>query len=79
MLSAEGSAFVKDMGFWGGEGKGGPFPGVTTFKMKGKKIQRVSRAGFGPGDDFCPVWSFFDLLDGGAGDWTAKFHYGGKK
>jgi predicted dithiol-disulfide oxidoreductase (DUF899 family) len=81
MLSGEDSAFIEDMGFWVKKSKkneGGPLPGVTTFRLKGKSIERVSRAGFGPGDDFCSVWHLFDLLKGGAGEWTAKFKYGGK-
>jgi predicted dithiol-disulfide oxidoreductase (DUF899 family) len=77
MLSAHGGTFIKDMGFWSEDGKNpGPLPGVSTFRLKGGKIQRVSRAGFGPGDDFCPVWPLLDLLKDGADGWTAKFEYG---
>jgi hypothetical protein len=68
------------MGFWSDGGKfKGPHPGVSTFRLaKGGKIQRVSRAGFGPGDDFCPVWSLFDLLQDGSAGWGAQFEYGAK-
>lgn len=76
MLSAHGTSFIKDMGFWAEDGKkSGPIPGVSTFRLKDGKIHRVSRAGFGPGDDFCPVWPLFDLLKDGSEGWTAKFHY----
>jgi predicted dithiol-disulfide oxidoreductase (DUF899 family) len=76
MLSAHGSSFVKDAGFWSEKGDyKGPKPGVSTYRLKGGKIQRVSRAGFGPGDDFCAVWPLFDLLKGGADGWSAKFDY----
>ena len=30
---------------------------------------RVSDTGFSPGDDFCTLWHFFDLLPGGVGNW----------
>lgn len=76
MLSGHGSSFIKDMGFWRTKGKmSGPQPGVSTYRLKNGKVIRVSRAGFGPGDDFCSVWHLFDLLKDGANGWEAKFTY----
>ena len=48
---------------------------MSTFKRKGGKIVRVSDTAMGPGDDFCSVWHFFDLLPDGANGWQPKFKY----
>ena len=74
MYSTQGSSFNKDMGFE--NEKGGPQPGVSTFhKEENGQIVRVSKAGFGPGDDFCTVWHLLDLLADGAAGWEPKFKY----
>jgi len=74
MVSHQDTTFRKDMGFE--DKKGGPQPGVSTFqKDKKGKITHVACASFGPGDDYCSLWSLFDLLPGGAKGWAAKFHY----
>ena len=68
MVSSKGSSLFKDMGFEDDEGK--PTPGVSTFhKTGGGRIERYGRASFGPGDKFCSVFSFYDLLpqENGAG------------
>ena len=39
------------------------------------KIYRASRAEFGPGDNFCAVWHFFDLLPEGIDGWQPKLNY----
>jgi predicted dithiol-disulfide oxidoreductase (DUF899 family) len=76
MLSGHGSTFIRDAGFWADKGDfSGPLPGVSTYAKEKGKIYRVSRTGFGPGDDFCGVWHLFDLLKNGADGWTAKFSY----
>jgi hypothetical protein len=46
-----------------------------VFRREGQKILRVSDAAWKPGDDFCTVWHFFDLLPGGAAGWAPKFSY----
>ncbi|RDS81167.1 DUF899 domain-containing protein [Dyella monticola] len=66
MVSHAGSSFAKDMGYV--SGKGGWLPGVSVFRRENEAIVRVSDTGFSPGDDFCSLWHFFDLLPGGAGE-----------
>jgi predicted dithiol-disulfide oxidoreductase (DUF899 family) len=74
MVSAQGTTFNKDMGFEGADG--GPWPGVTTFHREPDgKVVRVASAPFGPGDDFCIVWPFVDLLADGQGGWEPKYKY----
>ncbi len=80
MYSAEGSAFIKDMGFQqeDGEFMSGYQPGVSVFHKNGDgSIVRVSKDDFGPGDLYCGVWHLFDLLPGGSGDWGPQFDYSG--
>jgi hypothetical protein len=68
MVSDRGGDFTSDMGFK--TEKDGYWPGVSAFhKNEDGTIDRTGKAVFGPGDDFCPPWHFFDLLQGGAGDW----------
>ncbi len=43
------------------------------FNLDKGKILRVSDAPWSPGDDFCTVWHFFDLLPDGAAGWFPKF------
>jgi predicted dithiol-disulfide oxidoreductase (DUF899 family) len=68
MISHVGSTFAADMGFV--SAKGGWIPGVSVFKRNGGTIARVSDTTFSPGDDYCTLWHFFDLLPGGAGNWS---------
>jgi predicted dithiol-disulfide oxidoreductase (DUF899 family) len=64
MASAKGSTMFRDLGFE--DGQGHLYPGTSTFlKAKDGTIRRHASAPFGPGDKFCSVWSFFDLLPAG--------------
>ena len=72
MLSANESRFTHDLGFQNEEYI---MPGFPTFRKKDGKIYRIGYSYFGPGDLFCSLWHMFGLLDGGAGDWEAKFEY----
>ncbi|HEY6803366.1 MAG TPA: DUF899 family protein [Pyrinomonadaceae bacterium] len=74
VYSAAGTTFIDDMGF--NDEKEGLMPGVSVFtKESDGKIYRVSRAEFGPGDDFCATWHFFDLLPEGVNGWEPRFSY----
>ena len=70
MVSHAGTSFAADMGYV--SAKGGWMPGVSVFRRDGGTILRVSDPGFSPGDDFCTLWHFFDLLPGGVGEWPAS-------
>lgn len=65
MVSHADSRFAADMGYV--SEKGGWMPGVSVFRREGDAIMRVSDTGFSPGDDFCTLWHFFDMLPGGVG------------
>lgn len=67
VVSSNGSSFKEDIGF----AKGKQYmPGVTVFRRdENGGIYQGARAFFGPGDDFCAVWPFFDLLPSGYEDY----------
>lgn len=73
MVSTGGGSFAADMGFANAAGK--PMPGVSAFQKDGDRIVRVSASPFDEGDEFCPVWRFFDLLPEGADGWRAQRSY----
>jgi predicted dithiol-disulfide oxidoreductase (DUF899 family) len=74
VYSTQGTSFVDDMGF--DDEAEGLMPGVSVFtKEADGKIYRVSRAEFAPGDNFCAVWHFFDLLPEGIDGWEPKLSY----
>jgi predicted dithiol-disulfide oxidoreductase (DUF899 family) len=72
MVSHAGSSFAADMG---SRGVNRWLPGISVFERRGQQIVRVADASFSPGDDFCTLWHFFDLLPGGAGDWRPRLKY----
>jgi predicted dithiol-disulfide oxidoreductase (DUF899 family) len=73
MVSHQGTTFAADMGYRSDQGRWRP--GVSVFKRAGSQILRVSDAAWSPGDDFCTVWHFFDLLPEGAAGWSPKLSY----
>jgi predicted dithiol-disulfide oxidoreductase (DUF899 family) len=73
MVSHMGTTFAADMGYR--SDTGGWRPGISVFKREGQKILRVSDAAWSPGDDFCSVWHYFNLLPGGAAGWMPKLSY----
>ena len=76
MVSHEGTNFAKEMGYYREyEGKPGFWPGVSVFKIQDGKVVRVSDTSFGPGDDFNPIWNFFDMIPEGPNGWDAKYSY----
>ena len=66
MVSADGTSLFKDLGF---EADGGPMPGASILHRNadGSLARQVS-VPFGPGDKFCSVFNFFELLPEQASD-----------
>lgn len=64
--SAAGTDFIFDMGYdFIKEGKHNYWPGVSVFeKNDDGRIRRVAKDYFGPGDFYCNIWHFLDLLPG---------------
>jgi predicted dithiol-disulfide oxidoreductase (DUF899 family) len=61
MYSGNDSPFIKDMGYV--TESGSYWPGASVFHKDNEgKITRISKTYFGPGDDYCSVWHFLDML-----------------
>jgi predicted dithiol-disulfide oxidoreductase (DUF899 family) len=73
MVSHQGSNFAADMGYRGDEG--GWWPGISVFQKKDGRIVRVSDQRLGPGDDFCSVYHFLDMIPDGRDGFRPKFSY----
>ncbi len=73
MVSHQNTSFAADMGYRAEDGS--CQPGISVFRRDNGRIMRVSDTDMGPGDAFCSVWHFFDMLPGGAGDWAPQFKY----
>ena len=73
MASHAGTSFAQDLGY---RSEHGWLPGVSVLQRRKGRIVRVSDQGLQPGDDFCNVWHFLDLLPEGANGWRPRFSYG---
>jgi predicted dithiol-disulfide oxidoreductase (DUF899 family) len=73
MVSHQGTNFAADMGYRGDSG--GWMPGISVFKKQGGRVLRVSDQPLGPGDDFCSVYHFFDMIPEGPAGWRPRFTY----
>ncbi len=59
LYSSKGSDFTSDLGF---EQEGSLLPGASIFSLENGTLKLKAQTYFGPGDLFCSVWSFVDLL-----------------
>jgi predicted dithiol-disulfide oxidoreductase (DUF899 family) len=72
-VSTKGTTFKDDLGFKNAEGF---WPGVSILlKEEDGTIKHYSKATFGPGDDYCSIWSLFELLPDGSRNWGPKHAY----
>ena len=64
-----GYAYDKDgVAYW--------LPGTSVFRRNPDgTIRRGARDFFRPGDSYCAVWPFFELLHEGANGWQPSFSY----
>lgn len=72
MASHENNTWAKDFGF---QGDDHIMPGVLSFTKGNGKIYFHSRTYFGPGDNYCNMWDFVDLLPKGVNGWIPKYDY----
>ena len=74
MLSYQNMDFYKELGFF--DGKDGSWPGASALiKNKDGKIYQYSKTFYGPGDNFCSMWDFNDLLPISKKMWEPKYKY----
>jgi predicted dithiol-disulfide oxidoreductase (DUF899 family) len=74
IVSTQDTTLKKDLGFE--DDQGNYHPGVSVIrKMPDGTLLHISKVPFGPGDDFCALWYFFDLLDKPDADWNPQIQY----
>lgn len=72
MVSHQNNSFIKDFGF---QREDHVMPGVMSFTKENGKLYFHSRTYFGPGDNYCNMWDFIDLLPKGISGWVPKYDY----
>lgn len=50
-------------------------PGAVVYLRHGEKILRQNACVFGPGDQYCSMWSLLGLAGLSEADWTPQFSY----
>ncbi len=71
--SSMGTTFKEDLGF---KNNTSFRPGVSILlKEEDGTIKHYTKASFGPGDQYCSIWSLFELLPDGNGNWGLKHDY----
>lgn len=50
-------------------------PGAVVYQRDGDKISRKHATMFGPGDQYCSMWSLLGLAGMSPADWTPQFSY----
>jgi predicted dithiol-disulfide oxidoreductase (DUF899 family) len=74
IYSARETEFIKDMGFLRDDGN--YVPGFSIFAKDSEgNIIRTGKDYFGPFDDYCSAWNFFQMLPSWDGNWFPKFKY----
>ena len=72
-VSTKGTTFKEDLGF---RDEKGYYPGVSIVtKEEDGSIKHFTKAAFGPGDEYCSIWSLFELLPEGSNGWGPKNNY----
>ena len=74
MVSCEDMQFYKDMDMFNGEDS--TWPGVASLiKNEDGKIFRYAKSNFGPGDNYCIMWDFNDILPVHDPVWAPEYQY----
>jgi predicted dithiol-disulfide oxidoreductase (DUF899 family) len=74
MVSVKDTSLAADLGFR--DAKGNHWPGMSVlWKTDDRKVVRVAKTGFGPGDPYSPVFNVLPLLRDGQGEWWPKLSY----
>ncbi|MDA7501692.1 DUF899 family protein [Chitinophagales bacterium] len=73
IYSHKESPFAKDMKMI--TEKGMFWPGVSSLSKTAEGIFVHHTTSFGPGDNFCNMWDFIDMLPAGVNGWKPKYKY----
>ena len=72
LASHRGGDYIREQTVYPGHDN---MPGAVLYERKDGKILRKNAVVFGPGDMFCPAWSFLAMAGLGVEDWTPQFSY----
>ena len=72
LASHGGGAYASEQTVMEGESN---MPGAVLYERSGDTITRKNAAMFGPGDQFCSMWSLLGLAGLDEGDWTPQYKY----
>jgi predicted dithiol-disulfide oxidoreductase (DUF899 family)/predicted enzyme related to lactoylglutathione lyase len=73
LVSSKENTFSQDLGF---KNEKTSMPGVSTFKKSGEgTIYHCSSAYFGPGDEYCVIYSLLDLLQAPSEDFVPQLKH----
>ncbi len=73
MYSRMNNTFAQDLGFTNEDNN--PLPGTASFSYKNGVITLHHRTYFGPGDNYCNMWDFINILPKGINNWEPKIDY----
>ena len=72
MASHGGSSYAQEQTVCPGEDN---YPGIVCYRRDGERIFRMNAASFGPGDDYCSMWSILALAGHDESSWTPQYSY----
>ncbi len=72
MASHRGGDYIREQSVVAGEAN---YPGLVCYRRDGERIFRLNATPFGPGDDFCSLWSMLSLAGEDHQSWTPQFGY----
>jgi predicted dithiol-disulfide oxidoreductase (DUF899 family) len=72
MASHGGGAYIQEQAAAAGSNN---MPGVVVYVREGDTVLRKNATAFGPGDDFCSLWSLLSLAGIGEDTWIPQYGY----
>jgi len=72
LASHSGGDYIREQSVMEGSDN---MPGAVVYTRTGDEIRRKNSGIFGPGDNFCPMWSLLGLAGVSENDWTPQYTY----
>lgn len=72
LASHGGGAYIKEQSAQAGSSN---MPGAVVYERRGADIFRLNSCVFGPGDQYCAMWSLLGLAGLGEAEWSPQFNY----
>ena len=72
MASHQGGDYIREQSVVAGEDNQ---PGLVCYQRDRERIFRLNATPFGPGDEFCSLWSVLSLAGEGPESWTPQYSY----